>query len=352
MENIQNKKIVFIGGIGNPLQFGGEPTKNKEIINQLEKLGYELFLVDTLGSRNNLWKLSQFLMKFIYHVLFHRSATFIFSTSFVNIYGIIKLLYYYPIHINIIYWVIGGNFADRLQANWYDKKYLKKIKYFIVEGNKMKEKLKECNITNVFFKPNFKTVKSIPTVEKYNDGKIHFVFLSRIIPDKGVGYILDCVEKLNGNGYALQFEVDFYGGIDSKYKSEFSNRIDCLDNLHYCGELQLQVWDNYEKLARYHFMLFPTYWIGEGFPGVVIDSYISGVPILASDWNFNTEFIDNGHNGLIVPVHDMSALYETMLDIIRGKYNVWEMSKYCRKCAEKFDTNAVLTEEFIYKIVR
>lgn len=215
----------------------------------------------------------------------------------------------------------------------------------------MKEKLKECGIKNVFYKPNFKTISSIPDVEKYHDGKIHFVFLSRIIPDKGVGYILDCVEKLNDNGYAKRFEVDFYGSIDPEYKLEFSKRIECLDNSYYCGKLNLQVWDNYKKLIKYHFMLFPTYWVGEGFPGVVIDSYIGGVPILASDWNFNTEFIDNSRTGLIVPTHDILALYEAMLDIIRGKYNICEMSKHCRKYAEKFDTDTVLTEKFINEIV-
>ena len=30
-------------------------------------------------------------------------------------------------------------------------------------------------------------------------------------------------------------------------------------------------------------MLFPTYWHGEGFPGIVIDAFVAGLLVVATD---------------------------------------------------------------------
>mgnify|MGYP002239410386 CR=1 FL=1 len=59
----------------------------------------------------------------------------------------------------------------------------------------------------------------------------------------------------------------------------------------------------YRTLCRYDIMLFPTYWYGEGFPGIVMDAYIAGLPLIASDWNINTEVITE-KTGIIIPPKD------------------------------------------------
>ena len=41
---------------------------------------------------------------------------------------------------------------------------------------------------------------------------------------------------------------------------------------------------------------------------IVIDAYIAGVPLIASDWNMNTEVITE-KTGVIIPPKDEEALY-------------------------------------------
>lgn len=48
-----NKKhhIIFFGGVGSSDQFGGELTKNKEIIARLQELGCRVDVIDSYNAR-------------------------------------------------------------------------------------------------------------------------------------------------------------------------------------------------------------------------------------------------------------------------------------------------------------
>lgn len=340
-----NKKIVFFGGIGSSITFGGEPTKNKEIIARLSELGGDITIIDSLKARSNKVKLLKIMLRLLGCILLYPQATFIFSTSFSNIYPLFKILSIYPLRLNIVYWVIGGTFAERISQGIYRPKYLKKIHFFIVEGFKMKKRMLELGFSNVQYKPNFKSVWTLPQIRKADDERIHFLFLSRIMPDKGCQYILQCVSILNKKGLTDRYVVDFYGNIDDDYLREFEKEVDNLANVNYCGSLQLQNESNYTVLARYHYMLFPTYWFGEGFPGVVIDAYKAGVPIIGSDWNINSEFIKENVTGIIVPVHSVEKLCGVMENAILGIYDNERMSENCQKEVMRYDTKNVIDED-------
>lgn len=63
-------------------------------------------------------------------------------------------------------------------------------------------------------------------------------------------------------------------------------------------------------------MLFPTFWKGEGFPGVIVDAFIAGLPVIATHWNMNVEIIQDGINGFIIPPNDINRLTEKMLWVV------------------------------------
>lgn len=107
---MKKSKIIFIGGIGTKTQFGGELTKNKEIIKRLAELGCSLTLIDTYQARSKPFKLLILLFKLLYNIIFNSKSTFVFSTSFGNIYPIFKLYHLFLSRVRIVYWVIGGNF--------------------------------------------------------------------------------------------------------------------------------------------------------------------------------------------------------------------------------------------------
>ncbi len=345
------KKIVFFGGVGSPTQFGGELTKNKEIIARLRELGCDVTVLDSFNSRSNKKKLLKILSRFFANIVLHPKATYIFSTSFGNIYPLFKILYCLPIKRHIVHWVIGGQMADRVADGTYHSKYLKVVNLTIVEGTKMVQRMESLGFSNVVCEPNFKTIGTLPKVRKKDDGKIHFVFLSRITADKGCRYIFQSVEELNRKGFTDKFVVDFYGNVEDEYRWEFEKAIEDTVNANYCGSLQLLDDCNYDVLAVYHYMLFPTYWAGEGFPGVVIDAYKAGVPIIASDWNLNKEFIMDGKTGVIVPTHSVEKLTGAMKKAIIGEYDNVLMSENCQREVAKYDTRNVINQQLLDKLL-
>ena len=345
-----NKKIVFFGGVGSETVFGGEPSKNKEIIARLKELDCDVVVLDSYKSRQNKLKLLRIIFLFFCYYIFCPQRTFIFSTSFGNIYFLIKLLNRLPLKRNIVYWVIGGTFAERVSKGMYLCKYVKIISHFIVEGDKMRKVLHLLGFENVYVIPNFKTIIDLPEIRKNDDGRIHFLFISRIMPEKGCQYIMQSVDALNKKGYKDKYVVDFYGGIEPSYKEEFECDVNRFDNVKYCGSLQLQNESNYVVLASYHYMLFPTYWLGEGFPGVVVDAYKAGVPIIASDWNFNREFVVSGETGFVVPTHSVEKLSEIMEDAILNKYDNAKLSSNCQQKVLEYDTKMVVNFELINQI--
>ena len=84
-----SKRIVLFGGVGSPTQYGGELSKNKEIIRGLEQIGYKLVVLDSFGSRKRKAKLLVQLWRLFCNVVFCPRSAFLFSTSLGNIYPII-----------------------------------------------------------------------------------------------------------------------------------------------------------------------------------------------------------------------------------------------------------------------
>ena len=344
------KRIIFWGGVGNEQQFGGELTKNKEIVRRLRELGSQVTVLDSFGCSRDKFKLIKLVLRFWGNVLIHPKATFVFSTSFRNIYPLVKLLRFYPIKLHMVYWVIGGNLVERIQSGAYAENYLKMMHLYIVEGKKMKREMELLGYKNVLHLPNFKTIGILPKVHKYGDGRIHFLFLSRITPDKGCRYIMQSVQRLNSEGLADKFAVDFYGRVDEEYREEFEANCGELPNVSYQGSINLQEEKNYAVIARYHYMLFPTYWLGEGFPGVVMDAYKAGLPLLASNWNLNPEFIEHGRTGFIYPTHSVDSLVEVMKRAVMGIANYNELVHNCQEAAYRYDTNNVVDVKILNMI--
>lgn len=346
------KNITFIGGIGAPTEFGGELLKNKNILAELRTNGYKVTSIDTYKSHHSIARLIKVLSKLFYALLFRRKDIFVLSSSFENYYSLLKLMTYLPFNYDIVDWVIGCSLNKLVKNNSVEKKFLDIARIHIVEADGMKKELaSSIGLSNIRVLYNFRELKPLPRINKYDDGKIHFMFFSRITPLKGVADIMSAVIYLNSNGYGDKYCIDFYGDIEPEYKTEFEVCISGNHNLHFCETVQLREWDNYNILARYHYMLFPTYWPGEGFPGAIIDCYIAGVPVIASDWMYVPEFIEDGKTGRIIPTHDVNALAAVMKEAIDGKMDSITMSMNCQRKASEFDSKNVLNPHVIKEIM-
>jgi len=351
MNNTMKKgKLIFIGPIdmGNIPQ-SGDTMKNQLFIDRFLEVFDTVYIVDTMNWRKN----PLVVVRMLCLLIFHCDSKVIISANTSSAHSVIKLLKRMPFTPkDVFYWVVGGAFHRKIENGIYSAETYKWLKGIFVQGHPMVDSLRKQGLNNAVYVANSKLISHYGKAEKKKDGKTHFVFLSRIEEYKGCTDIIRAVDKLIYRGYQNRFDVTFYGreSENHQYALQFSKMIDERPDIRYKGVLNLRDTNNYDELSDYDVMLFPTYWQGEGFPGIVIDAFVASLPVIASDWNFNKYVVTEGETGWIIPVHDNEALVNKMEYVITHPEEVIRMSRNCRNAAGQYDSRVVLSKENLVKI--
>ena len=333
------KRIEFICSLSKKNNIGGETIKNDYLYEYLRERNFDINLLDFENHKKNKFIL---LLKCTYSIINPFSKKIILSKASRSSYFYLKLYHYLNIwNKKLYYFVIGGNFHNFLLNNDFDIKYYMNIEKIYVETKKMKDILNEnLNLKQVEYLPNFKNFIIKDRSNKQINFPLEWVFFSRIEEKKGVELIFNMLSEINKEN--IKVKVDFYGPIGNDYKNIFEKKIKNYNEVKYCGILNSKEEKTYDKLSRYDLMLFPTYWEGEGFPGVIIDAYISSLPVVASNHNFNSEFIKSQETGFLFNLEDKSGLEKTMKEIINAKEKLKFMRKKAFEESKKYNINLVL----------
>jgi glycosyltransferase involved in cell wall biosynthesis len=148
-------------------------------------------------------------------------------------------------------------------------------------------------------------------VERVEGQMLTFVFVGRIVRDKGVDELVAAFVKLNriySNTRLLL--VGPYEEHLNPVQSGTKFLIDTCECIEAVGA-QKDVRPFYEQSDV---LVFPSY--REGFPNVVIEAGAMELPSIVTDINGSREIIEDGRNGLIVPARDEQALFEAMKWIV------------------------------------
>lgn len=335
-------RTLFIGPLGGGKKTdGGSIIKNIQLVEKLSEY-FKIIKFDTTFWKKKPWMI----LNIVINILLNSRCDIIISTSYKSAYNLLKLFYILRIKNNIFYWVIGGEIANKITNENLNVKYYLNAKKIIVEGEKMKDDLNKIGIDNVIVMPNFKKIYLLPQIlDNSNKNIFKFVFLSRITELKGCEIIFEACKILNQENYIKNYSVSFYGPIDDSYKQNFQENISTFKNTSYNGFLDLNVPNNYIILAEYDCLLFPTFWPTEGFPGIIIDAYISGLPIICSDWNLNKDLVVDGINGYIIPPKDAKTLAKIMKYVIDNKNQLKQMRIKNQKASEEYNIDSIITKE-------
>lgn len=337
-----NNTLIFIGTIKKVANCG-ESMKNHLFIERFREVFDRVITVDIVTPKKRPWCIA----KMVWVVLTHPHCSVAMSVSIDTGDKVLHLLQKLGCK-NIYYWAVGGTMHEKLATGNYALEPYKKLKAIYVQSPRIVKGLNALGINNAIHVNNSKRIDYLPDISGRNNEKVRFVFLSRIHPDKGCAMIANCAKRLNDMGYKERFVVDFFGSIDKRFDF-FMPLVETIDNINYKGFLDLTSTKGYDTLATYDMMLFPTYWAGEGFPGVVIDAYIAGVPIIASNWNCNEDVVDE-KTGVIIPHHNEEALFETMKGVLDGKYDLKQMAAECQTRVKEYDNRNVLSIDNLRRI--
>ena len=328
-------RVLFLGSIqwGQLPTGGGAQGKNQLFLRYLLDNFPHCEYLDVWGM-NVVRALLQSWIKILLagrdtHIIVSMSSRFsTFFSIFVKVLHLKRQMYL---------WVVGGEFPSIIKGySNYRCQSLNHYKKIVVEGEYIKKAIELQGIRNVVVVENFKRRLFTPSnIAKQSDG-LRCVYFSRIIPEKGVDIIISAIKQLNNPSIS----VDFYGAMNEPYTEELFCALKEW-NIHYKGFLNLKEADAYEILSCYDVMLFPTYFKGEGFPGVLIDAFMAGLPVIATDFHINGEVVVDGYNGLLIrpkDVHGLAAAINTMNDkSIRVK-----LGNNALKSSMKYDIDIVL----------
>jgi glycosyltransferase involved in cell wall biosynthesis len=195
------------------------------------------------------------------------------------------------------------------------------------EGNGVKQELINYNITkkslkvlangNVngidteYFNPkNFGSTRSILRQDlKIADNSFVFVFVGRLVGDKGINELVTAFNTLNSEFRIQNSKLLLVGPLEAgldPLKPETLQAIESIPNIISVG---------YQADVRPYFaaadaLVFPSY--REGFPNVVMQAGAMGLPSIVTDINGCNEIIIHRVNGLIIPPKNSETLVEAM----------------------------------------
>ncbi len=250
---------------------------------------------------------------------------------------LLPIIYFFNLILNrkIKYVVIGGWLPSYIEKKIFLRYLIRNIDKVYVELFQMRKDLKTIGIRNVVVLPNFRMIKKNEQNELNKESpEIKMVFLSRVEKEKGIFTLLEAIKNVKST---RKFCLNVYGPI-TNCKDELFSKISKLDNVNYLGVADPN--DVQELLSQYNLFIFPTYYKGEGFPGVIVESFSAGVPVIASDWKYNSEIIENGVNGLLFKPKDVEDLTEKIEYSLDNNEKIIKMGKYALRHSRKFSFEA------------
>lgn len=156
-------------------------------------------------------------------------------------------------------------------------------------------------------------------------GVFTFVFVGRLVRDKGINELVEAFERLNKEYPNTRLLL--VGRQEPELdplKPETIAKIDHNKNIESVGQQSdVRPW-----LAVSDVFVFPSY--REGFPNVVIEAGAMGLPSIVTDISGSREIIIEGKNGTIIPPRDAEALYHAMKCMITDSSNTASMSVIAR----------------------
>ena len=339
-------KVAICGHFGgNKKFFDGQTTKTKNLYEVLaEKYGEnEIYVIDTYNWRKNPFML---LKKCV--TASKKSKNIIILPAhngvkvFVPLFTRLKKIF----NFSLFYDVIGGWLPSFVKDKKGLQKNLKKIDKIFVETNKMKKDLEKMDFDNIEKLVNFKTIKPIKAENlklKFNK-PYHICTFSRVMKEKGIENIVNVVKKINKK--EILYTLDIYGPVDDKYRDDFEKLQSSFPNyIKYKGCIDSNL--STKIIQNYYLLIFPTRFKTEGIPGTIIDSYFSGVPVIATRWENVFDIVDDNKTGYIVDMYDDAQLEEKLLFCL-DKKNVVGLKENALIKAQEFVADVAIEKLIKY----
>lgn len=311
-------KILLIGSRNNRVdssQTGGVTILFELLRSELKDRDIAFTTIDTLKANHNNSGLRTFVMavyEMMKYVPRHHSISLQATpNSFLYLAPIAVVLcklFRKPLSIRLF----AGDFFELYEAYTPLKKRmvrfgLKHANQLFFELKSLVEEAQNYN-KNTYWFPNVRS----QSIQKFHTKKFRrrFVYIGSINQEKGIDELCAVIPKLKGD-----FTVDLYGPL--KYEHEnYSTSYFAKRNIAYKGALKAE--EVLETMAQYDVLVLPSH--REGYPGVIIEAFSQGMPVIATKLPGIMEMCRHGVDSILIEAQEEEQLLEAMLSLNEKQY--------------------------------
>ena len=176
-----------------------------------------------------------------------------------------------------------------------------------------------------------------PTYTYPSDETINFLFIARILKEKGIDLYLAAAKEIRKRYPKAKFHI--CGKCDDEAYMDVLNEAAAAGDVIYHGEQKNM--EHYFEMT--HCVVHPSYY-PEGMSNVLLEAAASGRPVVATDRSGCREPVDDGVSGFVIPIKDEKALIGALERFIQMP---WEAKRDMglagrRKMENEFDRNIVV----------
>lgn len=176
---------------------------------------------------------------------------------------------------------------------------------------------------NVYWMPNCRKSlnESQPIRQKSSIPRL--IYMGRVTKTKGIQELILAIDRLQE-----KTSLSIYGPIDKEL-------VYLRHSKYYCGELHSRE-SVQEALSNHDYLILPTYYHGEGYPGVIIESFRQGIPVIGTRWGGIPEMINDGFTGVLFEPNSVEEIKNAIQRILRLNYK--EMASNCLREFNSYDS--------------
>ena len=314
---------------------GGPIVLFEELIDQLKKNQITFKVIDT-NKQNHANVFVAYLRIMLYLTCMSRTASHIslHSSRDYRILGVIVIILSKLHGKKSSLRKFGGEARDTyMNSKGFNKKIFTFIftnfDYLFMETRYLVSFFKKLNSHTSWF-PNVRNRVLEPKIPRSFERR--FVFISHVIQEKGVREIIEVANQLDDS-----YTVDIYGPLifQDFEKKDFDNTL-----VNYKGALSSD--RVLSTLNQYDVVLLPSY--KEGYPGIVIEAYSLGMPVITTNLDSISEIVDDYKTGILVTPKNVEQLRNAIEFFNEANYVNMSQNAY-----EKFNDfkSDVVTKKFI-----
>lgn len=350
---MENKMICLIGNSGTKHNdLGGQTTKVRLYMQKIKDEGFDLTFVElenfTRRPFSTLIKIKKAIKQCDRIVLISASRGCKYLIPYINwVNKKYKKVFVLPlIGTSVLHhaidglddndkneFLLNGKYDLVKKSNKRTSKQLSKINCILPETDLLTKVFSEYyGLNNVITLTNFRDNVLLDAFSQ-NNGIVRLVYLSRVMKEKGAFDLLQTVKRINDSGKKIVLDV--YGKIEmnDEQRKQFNCFLDG-KSIVYKGPVKNE--EAIKVINAYDLFVFPTRFVGEGTPGVIVESLMAGTPVLTSDFPQAHLLMKDGYDSVFFKMFDNEDLYNKLISIIDNKEQLLSIRKNAFESGKKY----------------